>query len=347
MNKNYMVSLIAVIVLFLIAYVGTQQGAGLQLVFGIIVPYLAVILFVVGFARRVMGWARSAVPFRITTTCGQQSSMPWIQQAKIDNPSSTFGVIVRMFLEIVLFRSLFRNTRMKLNGDGKLSYQLELFLWIGALAFHYAFITVVVRHLRFFTEPVPLFVTLLEQVDSFMRIEVLYDTIQAGLPGVYMSGLVLFAAALYLFVRRVVIPNVRYISLAADFFPLFLIMGIALSGIFMRYVAKVDIVAIKELTMGLVTFRPGIPEGVSAVFYAHMFLVSVLLAYFPFSKLMHLGGVFLSPTRNMTGNTRQVRHVNPWNHPVKVHTYEEYEEDFREKMVEAGLPVVKMPEEQA
>ena len=347
MNKNYMVSLIAVIVLFLIAYVGTQQGAGLQLVFGIIVPYLAVILFIVGFARRVMGWARSAVPFRITTTAGQQSSLPWIQQAKIDNPSSTFGVIVRMFLEIVMFRSLFRNTRMKLNGDGKLSYQLELFLWIGALAFHYAFLTVSIRHLRFFAEPVPFFVTLLEQVDGFFRIEVMYDAIQAGLPGVYLSGLVLFAAALYLFVRRVIIPNVRYISLAADFFPLFLIMGIALSGIFMRYVAKVDITAIKELTMGLVTFRPTIPEGIGGVFFAHLFLVSVLLAYFPFSKLMHLGGVFLSPTRNMTGNTRQVRHVNPWNHPVKVHTYEEYEDDFREKMVEAGLPVVKMPEEQA
>ena len=334
-------------VLFLIAYVGTQQGAGLQVVFGIIVPYLAVILFVVGFVRRVMGWARSAVPFRITTTCGQQPSMPWVKQDKIDNPSSTFGVIVRMFLEIVCFRSLFRNTRMKLNGGTHLTYQLELFLWIGALAFHYAFFAVVVRHLRFFTEPVPLFVTIIEQVDSFMRIEVLYDVIQAGLPGVFMSGLVLFAAALYLFLRRVFIPQVNYISLAADYFPLFLIMGIALSGIFMRYVAKVDIVAIKALTMGLVTFQPTIPEGVSGLFFAHMFLVSILLAYFPFSKLMHLGGVFLSPTRNMTGNTRQVRHVNPWNHPVKVHTYEEYEDDFREKMVEAGLPVVKMPEEQA
>ena len=347
MNKNYVVSLIAVIVLFLIAYVGTQQGAGLQLVFGIIVPYLAVALFVIGFARRVMGWARSAVPFRITTTAGQQSSMPWIKQAKIDNPSSSFGVIVRMFMEIVLFRSLFRNTRMKLNGGTKLTYQLELFLWISALAFHYAFLTVSIRHLRFFTEPVPFFVTLLEQLDGFFRIEIMYDVLQSGLPGVYLSGLVLFAAALYLFIRRVVIPQVRYISLAADYFPLFLIMGIALSGIFMRYVAKVDITAIKELTMGLVTFQPTLPEGISGVFYAHMFLVSVLLAYFPFSKLMHLGGVFLSPTRNMTGNTRQVRHVNPWNHPVKVHTYEEYEDDFREKMVEAGLPVVKMPEEQA
>ena len=350
MNKNYMVSLIAVVVLFLIAYVGTQQGAGLQFVFGIVVPYLAVILFVFGFARRVMSWARSAVPFRITTTAGQQTSMPWIKQDKIDNPSSTFGVIARMFLEIVLFRSLFRNTRMKLNGGAKLSYQLELFLWIGALAFHYAFLTVSIRHLRFFTEPVPFFVALLEQLDGFFRIEIMYDAIQAGLPGVYLSGLVLFIAALYLFIRRVVIPNVRYISLAADYFPLFLIMGIALSGIFMRYVAKVDITAIKELTMGLVTFRPTIPEGIDGVFYGHMFLVSVLLAYFPFSKLMHLGGIFLSPSRNMTGNTRQVRHVNPWNHPVKVHTYEEYEEyedDFRENMVEAGLPVVKMPEEQA
>ena len=347
MNKNYMVSLIAVIVLFLIPYVGTQQGAGLQVVFGIVLPYLAVALFIFGFVRRVMSWSRSAVPFRITTTCGQQTSLPWVKQAKIDNPSCTLGVIVRMFLEIVCFRSLFRNTRMKLAGGTKMTHQLELFLWVGALAFHYAFFTVVVRHLRFFTEPVPLFVTLLEQVDGFMRVEVLYDVVQAGLPGVYMSGLVLLAAAFYLFLRRVFIPHVRYISLANDFFPLFLIMGIALSGIFMRYFTKVDIVAIKELTMGLVTFRPTIPEGVSGLFFAHMFLVSILLAYFPFSKLMHLGGIFLSPTRNMTANTRQVRHVNPWNHPVKVHTYEEYEDDFREKMIEAGLPVVKMPEEQA
>jgi len=347
MNKNYMVSLIAVIALFLIAYVGTQQGAGLQIVFGIIVPYLAVALFIVGFVRRVIGWSRSAVPFRITTTCGQQSTLPWFKQAKIDNPSTTFGVIVRMFLEIVCFRSLFRNTRMKLQGGTKMTHQLELFLWIGALAFHYAFFAVIVRHLRFFTEPVPFFVTLTENVDAFFRIEVLYDAVKAGLPGVYLSGLVLLAAAFYLFLRRIFIPQVRYISLANDFFPLFLIMGIALSGIFMRYFTKVDIVAIKELTMGLATFRPTIPEGISGLFFAHMFLVSILLAYFPYSKLMHIGGVFLSPTRNMTGNTRQVRHVNPWNHPVKVHTYEEYEDDFREKMIDAGLPVVKMPEEQA
>ncbi|MBI5062574.1 MAG: menaquinol oxidoreductase, partial [Desulfatitalea sp.] len=88
-----------------------------------------------------------------------------------------------------------------------------------------------------------------------------------------------------------------------------------------------------------------VPEGIGPLFYIHLLFVSTLLVYFPFSKLMHMGGVFLSPTRNLTANTREVRHVNPWNYPVKVHTYEAYENEFREKMIEAGLPVDKMPDE--
>ena len=92
---------------------------------------------------------------------------------------------------------------------------------------------------------------------------------------------------------------------------MFLIFGIALTGILMRYFLKIDVTAAKELTMGLVTFRPTIPEGVGSVFYIHLFFVSVLLAYFPFSKLMHLAGIFLSPTRNLTTDTRAKRHNNP------------------------------------
>jgi nitrate reductase gamma subunit len=308
---------------------------GLQWFFGVLIPYAALLVFVVGFVRRVMSWARSAVPFRISTTCGQQHTLPWIRPNSIDNPSTTGAVIVRMLLEIVAFRSLFRNTRMKAKGDGRLTYQLEIFLWIGALAFHYAFATVLVRHLRFFMEPVPAPLKLLEALDAFF---------QFGLPVVYLSGVVLLAAVAYLALRRIFIPAVRYISLANDFFPLFLIFGIAFTGILMRYFAKVDIVNIKALTMGLISFSfpdTTVLKGIGGLFYGHLFFVSVLLAYFPFSKLMHLGGIFLSPTRNMPNDTRMHRHVNPWNYPVKVHTYEEYEDDFREKMVEAGLPVVK------
>jgi len=343
MNARYMFSLIAVIVLFLVAWAGT--AVGLQVVFGIIIPYLALITFLAGFAYKVVGWSRSPVPFRIPTTGGQQKSLPWIKHSQLDCPVTNWQVIARMALEILTFRSLFRNTRMRLKEGSKLSYQLEIFLWVGALAFHYAFLAVLVRHLRFFTEPVPFFVTLVENVDSFFRLEFLYPNFQFGLPGVFISGLALLAAVTYLVTRRLFIRQVRYISLASDYFPLFLIFGIALTGILMRYFIKIDVTAAKELTMGLVTFRPTIPEGVGSVFYIHLFFVSVLLAYFPFSKLMHLAGIFLSPTRNLTTDTRAKRHINPWNYPVPVHTYEEYEDEFREKMIEVGIPVDKMPVE--
>ena len=331
MNVKYMYSLIAVILLFLIAYIGVE-AAGLQILFGFIIPYLAFLTFVVGFIIRIMDWAASPVPFRIPTTCGQQESLPWIKPDKIDNPFSKTGVVLRMILEIFCFRSLFRNTRMGTKEGTKISYNLEIFLWLGALAFHYSFLTVLIRHLRFFTEPVPFCIHMLEKVDSFF---------QLGLPVVYMSGIVLLAAVLYLFLRRVFIPHLKYISLAADFFPLFLIIGIAFTGILMRYFTKIDVVAAKELAMGLVTLHPTIPEGIGGVFYVHLFFVSILFAYFPFSKLMHSGGIFLSPTRNLTTDTRVRRHINPWNHPVHLHTYEEYEDEFREKMIEAGLPVEK------
>ncbi|MCJ8499093.1 sulfate reduction electron transfer complex DsrMKJOP subunit DsrM [Desulfatitalea alkaliphila] len=341
MNQFYLSSLLAVFVLALIAWLG---ALGLPWLFGIVLPYLAVLIFIVGVVRRIVGWSRSPVPFAIPTTAGQQKTMPWIQQAKIDNPSTTIGVVARMALEILTFRSLFRNTRMKMNGEeGRISYHLEVFLWLFALAFHYAFLTTLVRHLRFFLEPVPWCIQMLGTLDGFMKIEILYNPIQVGLPGVYLSGIVLLAAVIFLFLRRLFVANVRYISLASDYFPLFLIMGIAFTGILMRYFIKADVAAIKELTMGLVTFSPSVPAGISPLFYIHLFFVCVLLAYFPYSKLMHMGGIFLSPTRNMRTNTREARHVNPWNYPVKVHTYEAYEDEFREKMVEAGLPVEKMP----
>lgn len=329
MNVKYMFSLLAVVLLFLLAYAGVE-AAGLQVLFGIVIPYLAFAIFLLGFIRKVLDWAGSPVPFRIPTTCGQQQSLPWIKQAKFDNPSTAEGVVVRMILEVLTFRSLFRNLKFKQKEGGKLFYGLELFLWLGALAFHYTFLVVCVRHLRFFTEPVPFFVKMLEAVDGFF---------QFGLPIVYLSGIVLLAATLYLLGRRMLIHQVNYISLASDYFPLFLIIGIAITGIMMRYFTKVDVVAIKEFTMGLVTFHPVIPQGVGGIFYVHLFFVSILLMYFPFSKLMHMGGIFMSPTRNLTGNTRAVRHVNPWNYPVKVHTYEEYEDHFRDRMIEAGLPV--------
>ena len=333
MNQKYMLPLAGVLLLFLLAYAGVE-GAGMQWFFGIVVPYIAVVAFVGGFVYRVMGWAASAVPFRIPTTCGQQKSLPWIKQNCIDNPDKASGVFLRMVLEIFLFRSLFRNTKAAFsrNEKNELTYSWEIFLWVAALAFHYSFLVVALRHLRFFLDPVPGCLKFVEFLDGI---------IQLGLPGLYISGPVLLLAVLFLLARRIFDAKVSYISLAADYFPLFLIIGIAASGISMRYFTKVDIVGVKSFTMGLATFHPVIPDGVGGLFYAHLFLVSTLFAYFPLSKLMHMGGIFLSPTRNMANNTRAQRHVNPWNYAVDIHTYEQYEDHFRDKMIEAGLPVDK------
>ena len=93
--------------------------------------------------------------------------------------------------------------------------------------------------------------------------------------------------------------------------------------------------------MGLITFSPVVPKTIGTIFYIHLLLVSALFAYFPLSKLMHMAGVFMSPTRNLANNNRAVMHVNPWNYPVKVHTYAEYEDHFRDAMKEVGLPVEK------
>lgn len=330
-KESVVFSLVAVVVLVLLSWVGAGL-IGMHFLFGVLIPYLAFAIFLFGLVARIVGWARSPVPFRIPTTCGQQKSLPWVKWSPIENPVDTKGVLKRMFFEVFLFRSLFRNVKLELREGPKLLYGSAKWLWLGAIAFHYAFLVILIRHFRFFSEPVAGWVRGLEGLDGFLEL---------GVPRFYLSGAVLLAAIAYLFARRYLVPQLRYISLPADYFPLFLIFGIGLTGILMRYFIKVDIVGVKQMTLGLAALQPTVVEGVGSIFYIHIFLVSVLFAYFPFSKLVHLAGVFLSPTRNLANNSRFVRHVNPWNYPVKTHTYDEYEEDFREKMIEAGLPVEK------
>jgi len=370
---SILISIVVVTVLALIPLLGVAlidlpfDFHFFRIIFGIIVPYAALVTFIVGIVIRVIGWARSPVPFRIPTTAGQQKSHPWIKPNIIDNPSNTLGVIIRMIFEVLLFRSLFRNTRMEFREGPKIGYEWEKWLWVAALAFHYSFLVVVLRHLRFFTEPIPAFVHWLEYIDGFFEMGIAPIS-GLGVPGVLISGFVLLAAVTFLFLRRLLWSQVRYVSLPSDYFPLFLILGIATTGVLMRYtgiilryvgdfledalrmdlpnldVLSVDIVRVKELAVGLFSFHPTMPEGIGTIFFIHIFLVSILIAYFPFSKLMHMAGIFLSPTRNLSNNSRFVRHSNPWDYPVKVHTYEEYEDEFREKMIEVDLPVEKMPE---
>jgi nitrate reductase gamma subunit len=326
-------SFLVVLALIVIPWLGAGMGMGA--LFGIVLPYIAILVFMVGFISRVVGWANRPVPFCIPTTGGQQKSLPWIKNSPWDNPYTKGGVFIRMLFEVLTFRSLFRNTSVKLQEDGpKVGYSSEKSLWLFALIFHYCFLVILIRHLRFFLGTVPRPIGIVEFMDSILQI---------GLPVMYQTDALILVGLLFLLARRVFDGKVRYISLLQDYFPLLLILGIVLTGIWMRYVVKVDVIAVKELTMGLVTLHPAIPKNpIDPSVYAHLTLVCALFIYFPFSKLMHMGGVFLSPTRVLPNMSRRAMWVNPWNDPsVKPHSYEEYENDYREKMIEAGLPVDK------
>lgn len=325
---NVLVAFVAVIGLFLLGLLGTTPPIGW--IFGVALPYTALVLFAGGLVYRVLSWASVPVPFRIPTTTGQQKSLGWIRQQKLENPHNTLQVFARMVLEVLFFRSLLKNTRTELVEGRRLVYATDLGLWIAALAMHWSMLIILIRHLRLFTNPVPFFVTMLERADGFMEI---------GLPAIFITTVIFLAALAYLLFRRLALGQIRYISLIGDYFPLFLLLGIGISGFWLRHLAKTDIASVKEMTLGLVRFAPVVPDSISPLFYGHLLLVCVLLAYLPFSKLTHMAGVFLSPTRNLANNNRALRHLNPWDYPVKVHTYEEYEDELREKMIAAGIPV--------
>jgi nitrate reductase gamma subunit len=328
MAMRVLLPLLAVVGIFGVGLLGATPGMGW--IIGVALPYLAVLLFAAGLIYRVVGWAKIPVPFRIPTTCGQQKSLPWIRSQKLENPSSGLAAAGRMALEVLCFRSLLRNTKSQRADNGRLVYATQLTLWLAALIMHWALLIILIRHLRLFAQPVPGFVTFIEATDGFLRI---------SMPTLFISSVLFLAAAAFLLTRRLADARLRYISLANDYFPLFLLLGIGLSGLFLRHFIRTDIVGVKEFALGLATFSPTVPEGIHPLFFAHLLMVAALLAYFPFSKLMHMAGVFLSPTRNLANTNRAIRHVNPWDYPVKVHSYAEYENELRDKLKAAGLPV--------
>jgi len=323
------IALLAVAALLGVVWVGVGL-AGQNYLFGIVIPYAAIIIFLAGMTWRVLLWAGAPVPFRIPTVSGQQRSLPWMRRDRLESPSNTLEVIGRMALEVLLFRSLFRNTRVGLTPAQRVVYQPDKLLWLFALVFHWTFLIVFLRHLRFFLEPTPWLVHFLEAFDGFFQLTV---------PTFLFTDALIVLALLYLLGRRLLDPLVRYISLPTDYAALLLLLGVAVSGIFMRYITRVDLLKAKELSLGLVAFQPVVPEGIGLPFFIHLFFVSVLFIYFPFSKLVHMGGVFLSPTRNLANDNRMRRHVNPWNPEVEVHTYAQWEDEFRDKLVASGIPL--------
>ena len=224
--------------------------------------YGASAVFVLGVSYRVFAYARTPAPLKIPT-------MP--------APVTRTGVVFRVAREVTLFESLFKSSK---------------WTWIFAVMFHLGLLLEVLRHLRYFIQPVWFWVVLVQPF------------------GIY-GGMVMVAGLLGLLGRRLLIARVRYISQPSDYLMLLLLLGIGLSGLAITFLDHTDIVSFKAFVLGLLYFdwQP-IPD--SPLLLAHLSMVAALLIVFPFSKLLHAPGVFFSPTRNQVDDARERRHLAPW-----------------------------------
>ena len=192
-------------------------------------------------------------------------------------PTTQTGVVFRMAREVVLFESLFKSNK---------------WIWIFGWMFHFSLFLVLARHLRYFQEQ-PWF---------------LVDVIQPF--GKYAAfGMVIGLVGL--FVRRIVVDRVRYISAPSDYLMLIMLFFIGFSGLMMQFIVGTDIISVKQFFLSWMGFSIAeLPFNVPLV--VHLSLVALLMIIFPFSKLLHAPGVFFSPTRNQVDNPREKRHISDW-----------------------------------
>ena len=223
---------------------------------------VATLVLVVGLALKIKQYAQTPAPLKIPTTPA---------------PTTQAGVVMRLFREVVFFESLFKST---------------IWTWIFSWMFHMALFLVLLRHVRYFIDPVWLPIELIQPFGKY-------------------AGFAMVAGLAGLFLRRIIVDRVRYISAPSDYLWLVILIMIGFSGLMMAFVAHTDIVMVKQFFTGLYVFNWGeLPLDFPLII--HLSLVILLMILFPFSKLLHAPGIFFSPSRNQVDNPREKRHLAPW-----------------------------------
>lgn len=236
-----------------------MDAASLALTF---LYYGATLVLVLGVALRIRRYATVPAPLKIPTTPA---------------PTSRTGVALRMLRELTLFESLFKSNK---------------WIWLFGWMFHFGLLLVLLRHLRYFTDPVWGWVAFLQPYGKY-------------------ASLMMVIGLLGLWFRRLAVDRVRYISALSDHLMLALLIAIGATGIAMTFAVGTDVVAVKAFFLGLMWFDwQTLPSD--PLLYLHLVLVALLMLVFPFSKLLHAPGVFFSPTRNQADNPREHRHVSAW-----------------------------------
>ncbi|MEW6440611.1 MAG: respiratory nitrate reductase subunit gamma [bacterium] len=182
---------------------------------------------------------------------------------------STAGAWKRIFREIFVFESLFKSNRG---------------LWGGTWVFHAGLLLVLAGHARLVAE--------------FPRLRSAFGvaTDQADALGQWIgggAGILVLAMGCYLLARRLVIRSVREISGREDYLVLGVLLAVIVSGDALRFMPGSDLAETRAFLRGLFLLQP-VTAPSHLLFLIHFLLAQALLIIVPFSKFMHIPGVFFT-----------------------------------------------------
>jgi nitrate reductase gamma subunit len=174
----------------------------------------------------------------------------WRAKRRFEGPSASIGwasakAYAFTVLDIVFFGRLFKGGAA---------------LWFGEWIFHFAFLLVMLRHLRFFLNPVPDWVW------------------WAQTPGL-IAGYILPLSLVYILAVRLLTKFEKYAS-TANVLLLGLVLIISSTGVLMHGWFKLDVVETKLFVLGILSMKQvALPD--SLLFATHFVLVLVLVVFLP------------------------------------------------------------------
>ena len=220
----------------------------------VILPYIAVIVLINGLLFRLYKWI----------------SKPKVATSFTIYPTSkNIGKVSTKILgDILYFPRMLRE---------------EKALWLGAWLFHLSLLMVVVSHYKVFFNYTWFWESLEANAATFQIISDIFD----GATGVIMA-----VSLIFLLARRFT-KFLRKLSVFEDYFVIILIIAIAISGIYMRFISRVNLIGLRRYFISLAILAPSnLPTDVG--FLTHYVLVLMLAIHFPLGKMVHTIGAGLT-----------------------------------------------------
>ncbi|MBI5477524.1 MAG: respiratory nitrate reductase subunit gamma [Deltaproteobacteria bacterium] len=207
---------------------------------GGVLPYLALLVFVVGLAYRFYVWFKTPQPAKVTL-------YPWPEGSMLKN----------IVGEVLFFPGLFKGDRV---------------LWTFSWVFHASLALVFVGHCRVFSG-------LLDRLLLGLGVSAAGITWMSSTLG-GAAGIVMAATAVLLIGRRLAVQRAREISVFADYFALLLLVAIIVTGDVMRFGTHFELNETRVWAASLLAFKPVVPKNPVFLTHLALALVLVMFIPF-------------------------------------------------------------------